>query len=133
MVTNFTAAATTVALPKYTTIKFLKWNSEQLSVPVFLAQLESYKGDPLFAAVVNWHVTSPTTQRESQQIYGDMLAALTQDQLASFLNNTIFLNDGIAMTASLDETINPSRPEHRLQDVRELSSLKQGNQEPMST
>ena len=62
-------------------------------------------------------------------MYGDMLNALTQDQLSPFLNNPRLANDGIAMSASLVETINPSRPEHRLQDVRELSSLEQGSQE----
>ena len=71
-------------------------------------------------------------QRESQRIYSGMLTALAQDQFVLFLNNLRFANDVIAMAASLVETINPSRPEHRLQDVRELSSLEQGSQESMS-
>jgi hypothetical protein len=133
MATNFASATTTANLPKYPSIKFPKWDGKRASVPVFFTQLESYKGDPLFVAVVSWNITTPTTQRESQRIYGDMLASLTQEQLAPFLNNARFANDGIAMMASLVETINPSRPEHRLQDVRDLSSLEQGSQESTSS
>ena len=129
MATNFVSAMTTANLPKYPTIKFHKWDGKQASVPVSMAQLESYKGNPFFVVVARWYVTTHTTQRESQRIYDNMLAALTQDQLAPFLNNTRFVNDGIVMMALLIGTINPSQPKHRLQDVRDLSSLEQGSQE----
>jgi hypothetical protein len=58
-----------------------------------------------------------------------MLAALSHEQLSPYLNNNRYTGDGIAMVASLIEKISPSRPENRLQDVRDLSSLEQGSQE----
>ena len=132
MATNFASATTAANLPKCPTIKFPKWDGKRASVSVFFVQLESYKGQPFFTDFVCWDITTPTAHRESQRVYGDMLAALTQEQLSPFLNNARFSNDGIAMMASLVKTINPSRPEHRLQDVRDLSSLEQGSQESMS-
>ena len=62
-----------------------------------------------------------------------MLAALSHEQLSPYLNNNKYTGDGIAMIASLVEKISPSRPENRLQDVRDLSSLEQGSQESTSS
>ena len=129
MAQNFAAATTTAAQVKYPSIKFPKWDGQRSTVPVFLAQLDSYKREPYFAAVTDWTTTMQSNKREIQRVYSNMLSALSQDQLTPFLNNVRFANDGIAMTASLVKTINPSRPEHRLQDVMELSLLEQGNQE----
>ena len=112
MAQNFATATTTAAMVKYPTIKFPKWDGQRSTVPVFLAQLDSYKGDPYFAAVADWSMTTPSNRRKSQCVYSNMLTALTQDQLAPFLNNMRFAHDGMAMMASLTKTINRSRPEH---------------------
>ena len=87
MAQNFTTATSTAAQIKYPTIKFPKWDGKRSTVPVFLAQLDSYKGDPYFAAVTDWTTTTIANKRESQRVYSDMLTALTQDQLSPFLNN----------------------------------------------
>ena len=99
MAHNFTTATTMAALPKYPTIKFQKWDGLRSTVPIFLVQLDSYKGDPYFAVVTVWIMTTPSNQHKSQHVYSYMLTALTQDQLAPFLNNVWFAYDGITIMA----------------------------------
>ena len=65
--------------------KIPKWDGKQLTVHVFLTQLESYKGDSYFVALSNWTMKRMPNQFESQCIYSNMLMALTQDQLELFL------------------------------------------------
>ena len=67
MATYFASATTTANLPKYPMIKFPKWDGKRASVPVFFAQLKSYKGDPFFTAVASWDITMPTTHSQKSE------------------------------------------------------------------
>ena len=133
MASNFTAATMKATKPKAPSVKFPTWDGTTESVPVFLAQLSSYKGDPFFATVLDWTYTVPSNVVESRRICIDMITSLTKEQLAPYLNNPRFANDGIAMVASLTDKISPSRPENRLQDDRGLAGLEQGSQEGTSS
>ena len=58
--------------PRGPTITFPKWDGQPGTVPIFLAQIESYKADPWFARVTNWIITLPT-EAASQRVYADLM------------------------------------------------------------
>jgi hypothetical protein len=115
--------------PKGPTAHFPKWDGTNASVPVFLAQIGSYRADPFFTPVTDWTTTIAGQEPYSQRIYANMMATgkLPVAQLDQFLHRPEYVNRGIDMLHSLITKLNPSRPEHRLNDVREVSNLDMAN------
>ena len=106
---------------------------ENPSVPLLLARIENYKGEPFFNLVVDWSQTLSGTEQHSRRIFTDMLAALPSSECHQFLNNTAYVNNGFGMLATFIDYLDPSNPEHRLHDIREVSRLDQGAKESTTT
>jgi len=52
--------------------------------------------------------------------------------MIQFLHHPQYVDNGILMLFHLQDRLNPSRPEHRLTDIRNLVSLTQGSNEETS-
>ena len=83
--------------------------------------------------MVDWSKTVSGTEQQSRRIFIDMFAALPASECHQFLNNPVYVNNGIGMLASFVDYLNPSNPEHRLHDIREVSRLDQGPRESAAT
>ena len=103
---------------KAPTTKFPTWDGKQSTVPLLLARIENYKGDPFFNKVVDWTATISGS-------FIDMFAALPSSECHQFLNNPAYVNNGIGMLSSFVNYFNPFNPEHRLHDIRDVSRLDQ--------
>ena len=55
-----------------------------------------------------------------------MLEHLPKATMSQFLDKPIYLDNGIKMLHDLCDQLNPSKPEHRLADIRKLTQLEQG-------
>ena len=127
------ASIAALQLPKAPTTKFPTWDGKQSSVPLLLARIENYKGDPFFAHVTVWSTTISGTEQQSRRIFTDMFAALPPAKCHQFLNNPTYVNNGFGMLSAFIDYLNPSNPEHRLHDIREVSRLDQGANESTAT
>ena len=130
-----TSQASIAALqrPKAPTTKFPTWDGKSSTVPLLLARIENYKGDPFFDQVTNWACTVPGTEQQSRRIFTDMFAALPTAECHQFLNNPAYVDNGFGMLYTFIDYLNPSNPEHRLNDIREVSRLDQGAGESTAT
>ena len=122
--------ATNQAATKPTT-PFPKWNSKRETVPIWLVQLDNYKGDVFFRSVFDWSQTLPNTAIQSRQVYTDLFrdGNLPKDELNQFLNRTELVNKGFETLALLVSFLNPDSPLNRLEDVQELTALAQDSTE----
>ena len=79
-------------------------------VPLFLAQLASYKADPWCAPVSEWVMTRHGQEAFSQCIYANMMVAgrLPQVQLNQFLSCVECVNGDIKMLHAMVDHIHPS-------------------------
>ena len=123
---NSIAATSTARGPA---LPFPSWDGSPNSLPVFLANLENYKADPFFSSVISWTYTDPADVVVSRRICTDMYARLPPMHLQPFFNNPSFTNDGIKMLDAFLRTISPERPEDRLADLQELTSLDMTSQD----
>ena len=87
-------------LPKAPTTKFPTWDGKQSTVPLLLACIQNYKGDPFYTEVYDWSTTTPETEQQSRHIFTDMFAALPPAECHQFLNNPAYVNNGIGMLAA---------------------------------
>jgi len=104
-------------------VPFPTWDGSKVNLPLFLARIESYKTDPFFAPVTSWTTTLPGQEIYSERLYADMMSKLPTAQLHQFLSRPEFVNRGFEMLHALHAHMDPSNPENRLADVKNLSSL----------
>ena len=103
---------------------FTKWDGTLPTTPPFLAQIETYKAEAFYAGVHNWAQTTPTNRQLSVAISSDMLASLPSSISSMFLNDTIFVSDGIKMLSSLITHLKPSSNENLLLAITDLTRLE---------
>jgi hypothetical protein len=69
-------------------VPFPTWDGSKVNLPLFLAQIESYKSDPFFASVTNWTVTLLGQEIYSKRLYANMMAKLPTKKLHQFLGDS---------------------------------------------
>ena len=119
----------TQSSPKGPSTIFPRWDGQHVSIPYFMVGVESYKRNPYFAPVKDWTHTVPGTEAQSRRIFTDLRAAIPPSHMVQFLHHPRYVDNGILMLAHLLDRLNPSRPEHRLSDIRHLVGLTQGSHE----
>ena len=96
---------------------FPKWVVNADSVPILLTKLRAYKADAYFANVIARTTTLPGTKRQSQKISASIFNVLLASVTSRFINQPIYIDNGIKMLRDLDEQFDPSKPEHQLNDI----------------
>ena len=119
--------------PKAPITKFPSRDGKLDTVPLLMACIVNYKGDPFFLSVADWTTMLPGTEQQSCRIFSDMIAALPAVECDQFLNDPDYVDDGFRMLTDFLEYINPTNPEHRIHDIRRVSGLEQGADEPTAS
>ena len=102
-------------------------------VPLFLAQIVSYKSDDWFPMVTNWVTIQPSQWAYIQRLYSIIMVRGRHPtaQLYPLLNYPEYVNHGIEMLTVLVEYLNPIRPKNFLDNVCAPSDINTAaNQTP---
>ena len=118
--------------PKGPSTIFPQWDGQHISIPYFMVGVESYKRDPYFSPITDWTRTLPGMETQSCRIFTGLRASIPPSHMIQFLQHPQYVDNGILMLFHLQDRLNPSRPEHRLTDIRNLVSLTQGSNEETS-
>jgi hypothetical protein len=93
---------------------FPKWDGNINSVANFLACIDTFKKHKYFNNITDWTKSNPFVEEESLHIRTGMFDKLTEAELSTFINDSCYDTDGIAILDMLLTKLNPTDPTNQL-------------------
>ena len=85
---------------------FPKWDGKDISKPIFLERMRTFKLHRYFSTVTNWSAADYAHREHSLHIRKSMFECLPQTSLYRYLNDPTFVTDGFAMLDHLTQLRN---------------------------
>ena len=105
---------------------FTKWYGTPTTKSLFLTKVFTYKSEAYYVGIQYWTQTTTDTKHLSVVISAIIFSSLPSAVSSVFLNDDMFVSNGIAMLSSFLTHLNPSSSENFLLAISDLTCLEMG-------